>query len=175
MLQLYDQYGVWPPPTAPQLEPQASSFTPFSFGGPNGSPFDHPFFSRNPLNRSFAFTDPFELFRTLFGDIHNLHDDLDGFDDHFFGVRRSPFMASPFGRMDPLGSAFPFGGPSLLSGFDNGATSGGNMRSYSSVTQALGQGGQWVSQSSMTRTINGRTERIVKRRDAQVRRTIPIV
>ena len=152
-------------------EPRGNSSTPFGFGASGRAPFDiDPLFSRGAFGRPFVFTDPFELFRSLFGDIHNIHDDFDDFDDPFFGPRHSPFaspFSSPFGRLDLLGG-FPFGGPPLLSGFGGSGMDGSNARSYSSVTQAIGQNGQWVSQSTMTRTINGRTERISKRRDAQV-------
>lgn len=67
----------------------------------------------------------------------------------------------------------PFGGsllgPSMFSGpliTDGGM--GSSRRSYSAVSQAMGSGGRWVSQSQMTRTINGRTETIIKKRDAEV-------
>ena len=49
------------------------------------------------------------------------------------------------------------------------AAGGPNVRSYSSTTQTMGGGGNWVSQSTMSRTVNGRTETITTRRDAQVR------
>lgn len=170
-LQLYDQYGVWPPPAVVEPESRASPSTTFRFGGTNRSPFNNdPFFPSGSFNRSFGFSDPFELFRSLFGDIHNIRDDF-GDADPFFGMHRNPFMASPFGTpfgsRDPFSSGFPLGGPSILPGFGSGMARE-NVRSYSSVSQTIGQGGQWVSQSTMTRMINGRTERITKKRDAQV-------
>lgn len=85
----------------------------------------------------------------------------------------SPFQShqgDPFGHssLSPFGSGFPFGErrpflEMMLGGMDNP----GNVGSYSSVTQAVGSNGQWVSQSKMTRGVNGRTETIIKRRDAQ--------
>ncbi|KAI0343213.1 DnaJ-domain-containing protein [Trametopsis cervina] len=175
---LYDQHGIWPPPTAvPQPQAGPSSTSPpnyqsqnrtFSAFG-NTNPFESdPFFTGRPYGPSptFTFTDPFELFNSLFGDVHNIHDD---FNDPFFG--NNPFMTSPFGTS--RGSRGPFGssltsqmGQSLFSNMLRGM-GGANVRSYSSTTQSIGSGGQWVSQSTVTRSINGRTETITKRRDAQ--------
>jgi DnaJ homolog subfamily B member 6 len=187
--QLYDQYGTWPPPTATAQPSAGPSFrqssNPFSAFGPN-NPFEtDPFFTGRPFGRpahmAYAFTDPFELFHSLFGDIHHMHDD---FDDPFFG--HSPFMSSPLGMSTPFGTGMglhgswggpltmapfgPFAGRSMLSSFASSAAMAPNMRSYSSTMQSLGSGGHggWVSQSTMTRSINGRTETITTRRDAQV-------
>ena len=126
----------------------------------------------------FVFTDPFELFNSLFGDFHGaFHDDpffndLPGhhssFDPMFGpGSRWGGIFGHP--ALSPFGSQFPFGGPRpLLEMMHGGLGSSDNVRSYSSVTQAIGNGdGSWVSQSKMTRSVNGRTETIVKRRDAQ--------
>lgn len=168
---LYDQYGVWPPPTAVDDTPQAGpSYTHEPFSGFAGDPF----FGRSRPMRGFAFTDPFELFNSLFGDIHRAFSSDPFFDD--FPMPRSPFE-SIFGpsplrsrRDDFFGSPFGsigFGGGHPLIEMMNGGLGGGNVRSYSSVSQAIGSNGKWVSQSQVTRTINGRTETIITRRDAQ--------
>lgn len=119
----------------------------------------------------FSFTDPFQLFNSLFGDVHRF-DSVDPFDP-FHGFHRH--MRSPFDSMfnhqsylyPPVGSSSPFRSPLLdmMSG-NMGIGGSGTLRSYSSSAQAMGFDGQWVSQSQMTRTINGRTETIIKKRDA---------
>ncbi|KAI0091714.1 hypothetical protein BDY19DRAFT_904326 [Irpex rosettiformis] len=180
---LYDQCGVWPPTveTQPQAGPSYNSQnrTFSAFGSHN--PFEtNPFFSSrpSPFGTPFHFTDPFELFNSLFGDTHRPGFDWgDDFNDPFFGGGH-PFMSPPFSA-GPLGMAFgprdpwgrplmgqfgPFAGHPMLSAFGAGNP---NVHSYSSTSQAIGSGGNWVSQSTVTRSINGRTETITKRRDAQ--------
>jgi DnaJ homolog subfamily B member 6 len=66
-----------------------------------------------------------------------------------------------FSQLAGLGGS-PFGG--LLNAGMGGS---GNVRSYSSMSQSIGSNGQWVTSSKMTRTINGRTETITTKRDAQ--------
>ena len=174
---MYDKHGVWPPPTE-----QPDFGRRDAFGSMHDPFMDHPLFNRPfgpSRSRPFTFTDPFELFNSLFGDLHSAFDNdpffsntpfRSHFDDPFF---RSPFGASPFGGRtgDPFGSMFgrsPFGG--FLGGPMFPAIEdmpGG--RFYSSSTEAIGTNGQWVSRSQMTRTINGRTEVITKRIDTQVR------
>ncbi|KAH9924731.1 uncharacterized protein B0H18DRAFT_1010949 [Fomitopsis serialis] len=162
---LYDRHGVWPPPTAPDPDARASqNYYQSSFN----QPFSDPFFSSGFGGRSFAFTDPFELFSSLFGDIHNLHRGFFEDDDPFFS---NPFPTSssrsPFGDPFGLSTRSPFGslfGPGPMF---SGLLDSPNTRSYSQVNEAVGRSGQWVSQSTMTRSINGRTEQITKRRDAR--------
>lgn len=175
--QLYDRYGVWPPPTA-EPEPQRRSSTrPF-----RSDPFSDPFFS-DPFGSSrhpFTFTDPFVLFNSLFGDLHRAFFDEDPFFEDPLSAR-SPFdrmgMGDPFGHSIFGGSLFGprpglmIGGPgSMLRQMADASGSGdnSNSRMYSAVSQAVGRNGQWVSQSTMSRTINGRTEVITKRRDIEV-------
>ncbi|CCL99671.1 uncharacterized protein FIBRA_01692 [Fibroporia radiculosa] len=173
---LYDRYGVWPPPaTGPdssrRTNHRQNSFDAFNFD-PFGS-FGH--------QQSFVFTDPFVLFNSLFGDIHQLHRQF--FDDDPFSASqfhgafgRSPFdrMGDPFGHtlMSPFGGSIFGSGPGLLgSGPMFSDFMGPNSRpggaSYGSVSEAVGRNGQWVSQSTVTRSINGRTETTTKRRDAE--------
>ena len=189
--QLYDKHGVWPPPTEQPDAGRNSARSPFGF---SSDPFaNDPFFrghfgsgsgSRGP---QWAFTDPFELFHSLFGDLHAAFDDdpffantpftRSPFDDPFF---RSPFASSPFG--DPFGGSLfrssPFGGSPFGGGLLGGSPFGGfltgpgmsssNSRVYSSSSQTIGTNGRFISQSRTTRTINGRTESITKRVDADV-------
>ncbi|CAL1714784.1 unnamed protein product [Somion occarium] len=167
--ELYDRSGAWPPPSAPE-EPRANyrsrsraePFDPFM-----GDPFfSSAFGSRGP----FAFSDPFELFNSIFGDMNRHFDDDPYFNDAFPSMR-SPFgafggsmMRDPFGgsMLTPFTPGFPFG-RSLLDDMQGGQ----GRRVYSSTSSGGGANGQWVSQNRMTRTINGRTETIIKRRDAQ--------
>lgn len=154
--QLYDQFGVWPPP-APTPDPRptgSSSRHPRAapFPSPFGFPESHPRFTHD-----YIFRDPFELFNSLF-------------DDNFFGsVPRHPAAApahpfgfgSGFGGGFPMSSFSPFGGMGGLMTMGFGGPSGG-------ATHMQGLGGQWVSQSMSMRTVNGRTESIMKQVDAQV-------
>ncbi|KAI0821546.1 hypothetical protein BC629DRAFT_1461855, partial [Irpex lacteus] len=190
---LYDTHGVWPPPSVPPSTSTSSSpysqsrYNTQTQAGPSGSynrdrpsPFDtDPFFTGGrPSPFQFHFTDPFELYPPpgfSWGSI-------DDFDDPFFSDSRGgmgspfsfgfgPFGGGPFGGGggDPFGRPLmsmmgPFSHPLLQ--FGPSSTSSANVRSYSSSTMIGGQGGgegQWVSQSTMTRTINGRSETIVKR------------
>lgn len=147
-----------------------------------------PFFGRS--RRPFVFTDPFELFNSLFGDFHGQFANDPFFADVFpssrsssesspFGASpfgASPFGASPFGALSPFSDSVfdrPFGssmlGPSLFGGPLLANSGMGNTRSYSSsTTRAIGQNGNWVSQSQSTRIVNGRKETIITKRDAEV-------
>ncbi|TCD67591.1 hypothetical protein EIP91_012221 [Steccherinum ochraceum] len=175
--ELYDRAGVWPPDTAPEPRSGPSSshrrrtqpgFTsdPFFNQSPfdafdhssmfGGDPFFHPspFFGRGAGSRGFAFTDPFELFDSIFGDMHAMHSQMfRQFDDPFFA-------RTPMSMM----------GPSMFGGLPGSGlnqslfgSSQSNMISLSSGSN----GGQWVSQSQSIRSINGRTETVLTQRDAQ--------
>ncbi|KAI0653404.1 hypothetical protein C8Q70DRAFT_1059310 [Cubamyces menziesii] len=171
---LYDKHGVWPPPAEQPDFGRTPSREPFdAFNDPF---FSSPFGSRS--RRGYTFTDPFELFNSLFGDIHSAFESdpffagtpffRSPFDDPFFRSSfNDPFFRSPFGGSPFGGSLFgpsPFG--SLLGGPMFPQIEGGNSRVYSSRTEAVGRNGQWVSRSQMTRTVNGRTEVITKMIDA---------
>ncbi|KAI0641933.1 hypothetical protein C8Q79DRAFT_918199 [Trametes meyenii] len=178
---LYDKHGVWPPPAERPDYPRRPSRDQFSQNPFFNDPFfQTPFGSGARAERGFAFTDPFELFNSLFGDLHNAFDN----DPFFSGTPfvhapfNDPFFRSPFDNDPVFRSAFggsPFGN-SMFGGSPFGALMGDAMfpqieggsssRVYSSRTEAVGQNGQWVSRSQMTRTVNGRTETITKRVDA---------
>ncbi|KAI0629253.1 hypothetical protein C8Q77DRAFT_1142941 [Trametes polyzona] len=178
---LYDKHGVWPPPAERpdygRTDNHDSAFRADSF-------FNDPFFSspfgsssRGRRGGGFAFTDPFELFNSLFGDLHSAFDNdpffagtpftRSPFDDPFFRspFDSDPFFRSPFGGGSLFGSGGPFG--ALMGGSMFPQIEGGSGRVYSSRMEAVGHNGQWVSRSQMTRTINGRTEVITKKIDAQ--------
>ena len=113
----------------------------------------------------YGFTDPFALFDSIFGSFHQT------FSDPFFtgGFEQSPHQFSRSRTLDPFAtlSAFPFG-PSMFSDMMEGpGRHSAHVYSQSSRgTVAPGQG--WVSESVMTRTVNGVTESVRKRRDANV-------
>ncbi|KAI0819689.1 hypothetical protein BC628DRAFT_1401618 [Trametes gibbosa] len=175
---LYDKHHIWPPPTDDPDYTHNANRSAFRNETYSNDPFlASPFTSRS--RRGFTFSDPFELFNSLFGDLHREFDSdpffagtpffHSPFDDPFF---RTPFN-DPFFRSSLVGPIF---GGSLLGGSPFSALMGGPMfpqieggssRVYSSRTEAIGQNGQWVSRSQMTRTMNGRTEVITKRIDAQ--------
>ncbi|KAJ3519439.1 hypothetical protein NM688_g9301 [Phlebia brevispora] len=142
---VYDKFGVWPPP-AQEVEYESAR----SYSRTAEEPFGaDAFFGRS--RRPFAFTDPFELFNSLFGDLHSQFAN-DPFFADVFPSSRSPFGRSPFGA-SPFNDPFdrPFGGslfgPSLF---------GGPFLT-----------GWWIGEHKVTRTVNGRTETIIKKRDAQ--------
>ncbi|KAL5513244.1 hypothetical protein ACEPAH_3642 [Sanghuangporus vaninii] len=168
---IYDRYGEFPPPEV-QQEPHGGS----------RDPFDDPFFSQ-PLgsfgsrSRSrndpfFSFTDPFALFEQLFGDMRRQFDD--------------PAFGDPFPSASPLGRS-PFGGGSLFDrmmgpsfgmlppaddmfGQSSHPMQGQTMSFQSSSHGMLARGSdgksQWVSQSKMTRSVNGVRESVWKRTDS---------
>ncbi|KAL1684305.1 DnaJ domain-containing protein, partial [Schizophyllum commune] len=193
---VYDQFGVFPPPTAEPNAPSSSSRSrrgtrdpfddPFFSGagffggspfgtregpfGPRGGSFFPDPFANDPFfsrrTRGFTFTDPFELF------------------DAFFGVPRErsggSARADPFsgfgGRQDPFGAfggLFGGMGSSMLalpSAFGNmGSSSGSGSRSYSMMSSGFGSssGGGWTSESVSTTTVNGVTTTVREKRDAQ--------
>jgi DnaJ family protein B protein 6 len=69
---------------------------------------------------------------------------------------------------DPsIGMGFPF-----ERGFDDRVNAGGRTRAYSQVSRsALTPDGRWVAESRVTRTVNGVTESVWKRKDGAVRST----
>ncbi|TFK51716.1 DnaJ-domain-containing protein [Heliocybe sulcata] len=171
---IYDMYGRWPPPNATEdSHPRAGQGNPWSGFD---SQFRDPFFDfPDPFRgsrRHFVYTDPFELFDSIFGDIHRKP-----FNDPFFDDFPSPFTNSQSSR-DPFNA---FGGGSMMSPF--GGLLGGSMfgpfqqmadsrndnvrsASFTSIGVDNGQERRWVSQSKMTRTINGVTESVWKRTDS---------
>lgn len=169
----YDQYGVWPPPTAQE------SYTQGNWQRPTREPFQDPFFqdpfSRHPFfghsnqaDPSFPsrhphfhdFTDPFILFNQIFGDLHQ-------------AFSRDPF-GDPFGHRDDgfFGRGFmsPMSMPHITSS-PFGFLTGGNVNAYSSSSRGGFAGGpnssRWISESYTTSTVNGVTHTKAVRKDSQ--------
>ncbi|KAF5336177.1 hypothetical protein D9611_006336 [Ephemerocybe angulata] len=175
----YDMHGVWPPPVEDIPRSRGTSYQ-FPQNG-----FDEFLFTSQPHHhdafRSFAFTDPFSLFNSIFGDIRPQRSSGFGFgafEDPFERIERElnrSGFSSP--RPDPFSG---FMGSPRATGLFPGFSMFGmlpmipNMQPASSPNRG---GGQWVSESYMTQSINGVTQTIQTRVDAQgnehVTRTLP--
>lgn len=118
---------------------------------------------------AFTFTDPFELFNSIFGDIHALHAQMfSEFSDPFFTTVHNDAMRGFPMTVPPLMFSDPF--------FRNVSQVGPSFASRRSMTSAsINDGSSWVSQSTMSRTINGRTETVTTKRDAQVISSLSIL
>lgn len=119
--------------------------------GPFPGPFDGPFFPR-PFN-GFAFTDPFVLFESVFGDLR-----------HEFGMPHDPNPYehryepdNPFERMNRM-HRHVMSQVDMFSGF-MGPQSFGMPDNNS----------RWASESHMVSSVNGVTQSVHKRRDWDVR------
>ncbi|PPQ90768.1 hypothetical protein CVT25_010157 [Psilocybe cyanescens] len=181
----YDIHGVWPPPEVEEIPtshmPGSSHHRPFSRSRrPSRShTFPDPFFShRHSPFPSFQFTDPFELFNSIFegtpfqsspsrhrhpsypspmdpfAHMHRMQAEIESFMD---GIDRDPFNMSGFPRfgfIPPMPTVHAIEPPS----FNNNR-------------------GHWVSESYMTSTVNGVTQTIRKRVDSNgnehILRTLP--
>lgn len=164
------------------IDPYADYVPRYSHHPHHSHPFDHDFFNRSffsgPFGASssrsrgrtnpFTFTDPFALFDAIFEDMHRQ------FDGPFFGNtspfgRQSSNHASPFDRMGmfPFGALPPF--PNSLLALDSSFPGGSSFHSSQTLVPPSGsRNDHWVSQSRMTRTINGVTESVWKRTDSNV-------
>ncbi|TFY58204.1 hypothetical protein EVG20_g8243 [Dentipellis fragilis] len=191
--QEYDMYGVWPSPDAapreqsyPRRHNTAPDFGGFdSFGANTHDPFG--MFGARPSHSfhagfgpGYGFTDPFTLFDQIFGDLNRAMADpmFDPFNNHPFfsqSSRRDPFGGMGMGMgmpgMGMGGMGMGFGHPLMIQdmmGMGSSPAFGGSSRTYSSVSRSSGSpGGRWNTESRMTRTINGVTESIWKRRDSR--------
>ncbi|EIM86722.1 DnaJ-domain-containing protein [Stereum hirsutum FP-91666 SS1] len=152
---------------------------PSMFGGP--PPQRHRSRPHQYNQSSYGFTDPFQLFNQMFGDLHDINQGrgfgnsyrdpfLDDDDDEVFGSGRRRGGVNGGPGMGAFGS-FGFGSPMMNMMLGGGAGGRGfstqSMSSSSTGGFGNGNGGRWVSESRMTRTINGVTESIVKRKDSQ--------
>ena len=141
----------------------------------------------------FTFTDPFEIFNSFFGRTSPLHGPFSfgpprTFPDSFLAPAGFPFQSDPFGPPRPfnpgvgMGGGVFFGGHDLFmpptmggaifqpQGIGNGGPSASHFSSTSSSyssRQGAG-GGQWVSDSRSTSTINGLTTSVHERIDSSV-------
>lgn len=193
---MYDKYNVWPPPTdQPDTTRDAAGDAARDPFGAARDPFTNdPFFSAHfgpgssfgPRGPQFVFTDPFQLFNSMFGDPHTAFQNdpffantpftRSPFDDPFFRtpfgqMSRDPFAGTPFSgtlsHPSPFGGSM-FGGSPFGTLFSGPAFNTSSTRVYSSTTQSFGGNGRFVSHSQTSRTINGRTETVTKRVDTDV-------
>lgn len=161
----YDKAGIWPPPppvserTRHHRRPRHSTreqYVPFP-----DDPFDFPW----PHHT--GFTDPFRLFESIFGEMHHTMADPFFSDPYRRNHRHDPHHRGAGSFFDdPLvGVGFPFDRGNV---FDDVMNSGnGRSRVYSEVSRgAMAPDGRWVSESRVTRSINGVTESVWKRKDA---------
>jgi DnaJ family protein B protein 6 len=116
-----------------------------------------------------GFTDPFRLFESIFGEMHHTMADPFFSDPYRRNHRHDPHHRGAGSFFDdPLvGVGFPFDRGNV---FDDVMNSGnGRSRVYSEVSRgAMAPDGRWVSESRVTRSINGVTESVWKRKDAAV-------
>ena len=154
---------MWPPPT-PEANTdhfRSNTFDPFM-----ADPIFFPFGSNGG-----RFTDPFELFNSIFGDVSRQFHNDPFFNDAFPSSSRSPFgRGAPFGNNPFGGSMFGPGPSSIFNDMRGGNFPLGTTHSAytSSQSSTFGSNGRWTSQSQVTRTINGRTETVIKQRDSEV-------
>jgi DnaJ homolog subfamily B member 6 len=188
-------YGVWPPPEEFPEQPNQrrrersgySSHYPTHPSVPRFDPFFTDPFAHHRPSPGFAFTNPFELFESIFSDmtreVHRTSAPV--VTPYFFdpyihrqgSLHRSNSM-SPFPGFSPF-IVTPHLFSSLFSHDDNDHWGSGpsmptNSYSYSSTTSAQhgpdgnGQQPRWISESTVTRTINGVTQTIHTRKDSLV-------
>ncbi|KAN0121292.1 hypothetical protein V8E52_003880 [Russula decolorans] len=167
--QAYDAAGVWPPP------PPGSGGSRHRRRPRYSSPERHPPFTEDTFfdfgRHHAGFTDPFRLFESVFGSVlGELHSSMS---DPFFPDPRRRGRDRTFdahrqrgrGFFDDhlLNAGFPFD-----RGFDDMANpGGGRTRVYSQMSRStVTPDGRFVSESRMTRTVNGVTESVWKRKDA---------
>jgi DnaJ homolog subfamily B member 6 len=176
IFQLYDQHGIWPPPTAhetdtqgnwqgPARDPSKLEAPPFRKPFPHHPFFDRPrkkdpfdFFAPPSSHSHFhRFTDPFVFFDQIFEDLHHAFsrvpfgDSFSDLDDDFF--RRGFMSPTSMFRTEssPFGS--PIGGNSNVNVSPRGRPSGGSKR---------------ISKNYSTSNVNGVTYTKVSRRDSEV-------
>ncbi|KAH8111011.1 DnaJ-domain-containing protein [Phellopilus nigrolimitatus] len=166
---VYDRYGEWPAPEM-QQDPRGDPFSNAAFNDPF---FSHQFGASSPHMHA-GFTDPFSLFDSIFGGMRHQ------FDDPFFANAHpsagSPFRRDPYGHgslFDSMMGGNPaFGMLSQANAFPSmGAPFQGQTANFQSSSRGFSAGGadgntRWISQSRMTRSINGVTESVWKRTDS---------
>lgn len=186
----------------PHFSRRPDPFDPFSFGrGTHAEPFSRDPFAGNLFFSSNFFMPAPPFGANMFGsglgpqraqsgaaDPWGLSDPFAQFDRFFAALREDPFMRgtsvpvppAPFGPGAGSGGGPSVGGPPRgsfgdWSAFDNKPGGSTQMQSSYISSHAGGRsgGGDWVSQSHVTRSVNGVTERIVKRVDRQVRIRFP--
>ncbi|KAI0320864.1 hypothetical protein OF83DRAFT_1102671 [Amylostereum chailletii] len=175
--QEYDRHGVWPPPPDHSPYPEPPPFN------NRTRPYDS-WDARGPQPQfppSFAeyhqphLTDPFRIFEAFFGSsaaraFHVPFDDpYDDFRNPLHPNLPPPFVRMGFGVGPSRGFGEDFFNDSFGHSFGGGSR-GPSVRVYSSSSthtqsSSPGQGG-WVSESHSTTTVNGVTESVWRRKDA---------
>lgn len=177
--QVYDLHGVWPPPE-PSAGPSQHRRPDMGYGYDQffGEPFRDTFFSMPRMShfdhhhyhrpQSYTFTDPFRLFNSMFGDIHQVFDQDAFFDEPHHGPPRPMFEPSHVMFAPPPMFSLPlFADQSFEGSRPRRATYSSSSRFHSQPGRD-GNGPRWVEESHMTRTINGVTQSISKQTDSSV-------
>lgn len=180
-------HGVWPPPEPTEepmhrgtgrhrYETSPHHYQPFDFTYPSPmfSAFPSASFGGGHHPRShFHFTDPFTLFDSIFGDFQRAglfqfphhhgetlshprhHEYLTDDHHHYEDPRRAGYAGTHHRRhTHSQGSSFP---PAQSSGVI-----------YQSESHGYSRNGRWTQESRMTSTVNGVTQSVWKRTDADV-------
>lgn len=199
---MYDLYGVWPPPEelpdGPKQRRSSRSAYPSHRPYPPSGPHFDPFFSNpafpDPFARhrhpgEFAFTNPFELFDSMFADMmRDFNAPFPSNPSPLFNpsAQRPSSMFNRSHAMSNLSGYSPFFlTPSLFPDvfdddlhdhWDSGPSMPRGAQSYSFQSSSRAQYGtepnnqqpRWVSESTMMQTINGVTQTIHKKKDSLV-------
>jgi DnaJ family protein B protein 6 len=182
-------HGVWPPPETREEQPQhrnGASRRHQPFGRPHQHSFDQ--FNDNFMfnsysspfgGRGFAYTDPFTLFDSIFGNLNRFSDP--SFHHHHHGDSHSrwesPFYSEPerlFQEVhDFVDNTVPSGFPRRRAHThmfpvipSNGPPP--TILFQRAESRTYPQNGHWTQESRVTSTVNGVTQSIWKRRDADV-------
>ena len=138
-----------------------------SFDNSWGMPMHDPFFGFPFGSRSGAhLTDPFELFDSVFGSMRQAFNDPFFNDPFFDGPSANQQLYNTPRGMETMALGFPFGGNMFSPSFF-GAPAGGQVYTQS-TRRVTSPGSGWVSESRMTRTVNGVTETVWKRTNSRV-------
>ncbi|KAG2011684.1 DnaJ protein, variant 2 [Coprinopsis cinerea AmutBmut pab1-1] len=167
----YDFHGVWPPPDIEEIPRPSGSCSHFDhFDDAFSHPFFHHHHRHHPFH-SFTFTDPFALFDSIFGDFAPRRQGFGG------GFGASFFMDDPFDRFAQLERQMEAEFNGFHSGFSMfsspfGLLGGFAPRGFLAGPGPMSNGGgrsgaRWVSESFSTQSINGVTQSVHRRRDAE--------
>ncbi|PWN36152.1 DnaJ-domain-containing protein [Meira miltonrushii] len=132
--------------------------------------------------------DPFELFNQMFEqELRNSRPSREFFNNHNHPFQQDPFFSTHRPMMPDLFAGFGPPGPSMHDEMDTGFPAtrtrpfgGFGMSNVSSMMGSMssgthssgGGGGHFVSESRETRTVNGRTETIIRKTDGQGNETV---
>lgn len=173
--QEYDTHGVWPipevddVPTSPHMH-NGSYHNPYFRQRPARGPTfpTSPLYTHDPF-ASF-FTDPFTLFNSIFDDMPRHSSRV-----HRHSQGHSSFRANPFSNFDRMQAEIE----DFMESIDRDPFGVGHVPRFTPRTRVSNfpsvdifstedGGGQWVSDSFMSTTINGVTQTIHKQKDSNV-------